>query len=912
MKTSKFLILGTLVASLVILAASPVSAKVDVTSLGFRANQGGGGKLSLGWGGGNMGNTWTEGEWVPYQLVLTKVQESWPSLAGMPNIEISYDFTTSGSRFVDLVRGLQVGITQLTDTQGWPQDDGSAYPMTSRADIEDAQKDVGNTGSLENVWSGFTLLNLSNDQVHRDLAGGIGTPTDAVRKFIITPADLTSHGIPDTADTIVIYYQLHESRSFVWSNSLQSVYAASPTDAWGGYVYGIFPFDTDSRTGAGYVPGSSGHVHVLTIGGNQDVPIPIPEALPGAISGMKWEDLDNDGVMDEGEPPLSGWRIYVYGEVDGAVFMTSTLTDVDGLYSFPDLTTGTWRIAEATDREVPAETGYLETYPDSGDSIGVATAVPHSESGQAAWGWDVTLTLEVSAQANVDFGNFMGTPDIHIEKSTNGQDADSPTGPYIAVGSSVTWTYTVTNTGDVPLSNIVVTDDQAGVTPEYQSGDTNTDDILDTTETWIYQATGTAVAGQYANQGTATGDFMSTTVDDTDPSHYFGADIDIHIEKATNGQDADTPTGPVVLVDSLVTWTYTVTNPGNVPLSNVTVTDSVGGVNPTPVDDSPADGYNDGDTNTDNLLDTTETWTYQASGTAVAGQYANIGTATGTPPVGSDVSDTDPSHYFGANPDIHIEKATNGQDADAPTGPIVPVGSLVTWTYTVTNPGNVPLSNITVTDSVGGVTPTAVDVSPADGYNDGDTNMDNLLDTTETWIYEATGLAVAGQYENLGTVTTNEGPTDNDPSHYFGEVVVEYYEDTAYGLNDTLTPICFLDLGFDNWGWIHGPLNLADGWSFEFDLWAGAAHCDTDEGFKVGWVEVDYDGTGVTIIQHIDDPYELISEHVYVGPTPVPHKGNGSSPQETVAPGQYYIEPGLEPGDDIYVIYHAVVQWSDE
>ncbi|MBN1783241.1 hypothetical protein JW948_19050, partial [bacterium] len=46
-----------------------------------------------------------------------------------------------------------------------------------------------------------------------------------------------------------------------------------------------------------------------------------------------------------------------------------------------------------------------------------------------------------------------------------------------------------------------------------------------------------------------------------------------------------------------------------------------------------------------------------------------------------------------ANPQIHIEKATNGQDADAPTGPTVNAGSTVTWTYAVTNPGNVPISN---------------------------------------------------------------------------------------------------------------------------------------------------------------------------------------------------------------------------
>ena len=46
-------------------------------------------------------------------------------------------------------------------------------------------------------------------------------------------------------------------------------------------------------------------------------------------------------------------------------------------------------------------------------------------------------------------------------------------------------------------------------------------------------------------------------------------------------------------------------------------------------------------------------------------------------------------------PDIDIEKATNGEDADTPTGPEIPVGGAVEWTYVVTNTGNVDLTNVT-------------------------------------------------------------------------------------------------------------------------------------------------------------------------------------------------------------------------
>jgi hypothetical protein len=117
----------------------------------------------------------------------------------------------------------------------------------------------------------------------------------------------------------------------------------------------------------------------------------------------------------------------------------------------------------------------------------------------------------------------------------------------------------------------------------------------------------------------------------------------IDIEKATNGEDADVPTGPVLQVGDAVTWTYVVTNTGNVPLSNVVVTDDILGVIP---------GPDSGDTNNNGILETTEIWLYSANGIAVAGQYANLGDVVGTPPIGPPVADEDPSHYFAEEPQV--------------------------------------------------------------------------------------------------------------------------------------------------------------------------------------------------------------------------------------------------------------------
>ena len=84
-----------------------------------------------------------------------------------------------------------------------------------------------------------------------------------------------------------------------------------------------------------------------------------------------------------------------------------------------------------------------------------------------------------------------------------------------------------------------------------------------------------------------------------------------------------------------------------------------------------------GDTNGDDLLTSDETWIYAATGTAVAGQYANIGNVTGNTPSNNPVTDDDPSHHFGESGPINIKKYTNDEDADTPTGPYRPAGRIL-------------------------------------------------------------------------------------------------------------------------------------------------------------------------------------------------------------------------------------------
>ena len=111
-----------------------------------------------------------------------------------------------------------------------------------------------------------------------------------------------------------------------------------------------------------------------------------------------------------------------------------------------------------------------------------------------------TATLLDSTQQPVETSEFSAAipviaaaAAIDIEKLTNGADADTATGPLVAVGDPVTFTYEVTNTGNVGLENVVVVDDVLGpVTNIVNQG--NGDNTLDIGETWIFEATSTAAA----------------------------------------------------------------------------------------------------------------------------------------------------------------------------------------------------------------------------------------------------------------------------------------------------------------------------------------------------------------------------------------------------------------------------------
>jgi hypothetical protein len=173
------------------------------------------------------------------------------------------------------------------------------------------------------------------------------------------------------------------------------------------------------------------------------------------------------------------------------------------------------------------------------------------------------------------------------------------------VNEIITYTYKVANSGNTPLSSIVLTDDKAG-TPTYQSGDVNGDNKLDVNETWVFTASYTVSSKSQrsftlVNTATVSGrDALSHLVAAQASASVYILRPAIALTKAANKTQA--------CVNNNITYTYHVTNPGGVPLSNIVLTDDKAG---TPT-------YQSGDVNGDNKLDVNETWVFTASYTVLS------------------------------------------------------------------------------------------------------------------------------------------------------------------------------------------------------------------------------------------------------------------------------------------------------
>ncbi|WP_293696846.1 CshA/CshB family fibrillar adhesin-related protein [uncultured Agrococcus sp.] len=306
-------------------------------------------------------------------------------------------------------------------------------------------------------------------------------------------------------------------------------------------------------------------------------------------------------------------------------------------------------------------------------------------------------------------------PQIELEK--NGEV--EPGGENVTVGDTITYTFTATNTGNVPLSDVEIVDPLPGLS-EIAYAWPGVDNVLSPGESVEAQATLTLTQEHIDN-----GLLLNTaTVEGTPPPVYDPEDPENPTVQPPVTDDATdvTPLDPapsislekngvfvgvneVPVAGDTVEYTLVATNDGNVTLTNVDVQDGLPGLENVAYhwDDASAEGV---------LLpgeSVTMTGTYTLSQKDIdAGSVVNVGETAGTPPNVKDpedpegpgtpaeeVTDTDPEVItYERNPQISIDKNVQ---ADQEFGQ---AGDTIIYEFIVSNTGTTTLESISIDDEL--------------------------------------------------------------------------------------------------------------------------------------------------------------------------------------------------------------------
>jgi len=322
----------------------------------------------------------------------------------------------------------------------------------------------------------------------------------------------------------------------------------------------------------------------------------------------------------------------------------------------------------------------------------------------------------------------------------------TPDREVVLTGQSVTYTYVVTNSGNValtPAGNLddVVTDDQCSPVT-YDSG--GTPPTMAPGDTWTFTCTVVAMTPAKAtNKAEATMQGPDEPVTATDT-----VTVEVLVPELSLRKKVDQP---IVYPGTDVTYTYVATNSGTAPF------EAPQGA--TSRDDWLSDDkcspvtYVSGDTNDDSVMEPGEAWLYTC-GSPISTDTVNEGTFTATPFVGKQ---TGPQMQATATAEVDVIRKGIAitKTPSAPGGVVkdgtllVPVGTEVTYTYEVTSgTATVPMDVLDVTDNK---------CAPVQ-YQSGDTSDDGMVDPGETWIYTCKS-AFAG----VSTVTNTVVVTALEP-----------------------------------------------------------------------------------------------------------------------------------------------------
>jgi uncharacterized repeat protein (TIGR01451 family) len=512
---------------------------------------------------------------------------------------------------------------------------------------------------------------------------------------------------------------------------------------------------------------------------------------PSSISGVKFSDINGDGVRDldgldniagtsDDEVGLGGFTLYIDANNNNMLDIgeVSTVSAADGSFTFYGV--------------LGSETGttYVIREALSGAQVGNYLLTTGTNGG------DHVVNVTVPGNYGVLVGNMPIIKDFTLDKSVvsvvDGPDAGGG-GLANGAGDTINYLVSITNTGNVALTNVIIGDLLEGgiVLMLTQASNGDGDAIFDVGETWTYTASYVLTQADLDTQGGGDGVIRNVAAATAEyngevigPRSDFVTTPLVYDPRLVVTKDVVSVTGGAGgLADSagdVINYAISLANTGNITLTGITATDQVeayGVTNAVLVS---------GDTDNDGELDVGETWNYTASYTVTQADLDNRGGGDGDlDNVAVGDSEQTPSDDDDAvvglvyRPGIDLEKLVSVDggltydDADSANGLLnANVGAPVHFRIIVENTGNISLTNVVISDvnRTNGSPGVPIDLS---AYVISESiSANGVLDVGEVWTLNYTQAFDPGVHLNTATVTTTQGVGDTDDAYYYSLITM--------------------------------------------------------------------------------------------------------------------------------------------
>lgn len=554
------------------------------------------------------------------------------------------------------------------DAQVNSEEDSTSTPVTVPAPglaIEktaEAPVDVNNSGITDagdTIRYTFTVTNTGNVPVRdvgvNDPLVGNVTCTVITHTFAggevgpLAVGDPITLGVGETAECVAdALYVVTEANEI--AGSVDNTATSTGTDPDGGTVTSV----PDSTT--------------------TEVTLPNPSLLIEKTAGAP-TDVNNSGITDAGDTIQYTFRVTNDGNVP-----VGSIAVVDPLVG--SVLCGVTALAPTAFTDCAAEAVYTITAADETANVVANTA--------RATGTDPD---DVPVESDPDSTNTPVTeqaPVLTLEK-TAGDPVDVNSNDIVDAGDTIRFTFLVTNDGNVPVREIQVNDPLAGAVT-CEDVELGVDESTDCSADELYVITQADVdAGEVVNVATAAGtdpDDEPTVSNEDSTTTTVARSAELQIEK--NAELLDGDANNMADLNEEISYTFTVTNTGNVTITDVRVDDPKAGA-VTCAESVLAPGASTTCAAVEEYVVT------QAD--IDAGSVDNVATAAGTPPAGMEelVSDPDttstPAHVVQA---LKLEKDNALRDGDGDG--VADAGEVIQYTFTATNTGTTTLTDLQVDD----------------------------------------------------------------------------------------------------------------------------------------------------------------------------------------------------------------------